>query len=188
MQILKVIVLILIMQSNYFIPTVHLTATDGLISYSSLYGGNAMSGVDDCTQLKFISCDSILNLLPSGGDYKGTVVVMDDGLSVFDWFNIEDATNANGLYLDIVAFVVPDENGTPVVYGDYGVRGRNAYPSISQILDILKNSDGNTGWSQLYGWGYVDLLESYLDAVDLGISIGNAGSGGGGCGSNCGLL
>ncbi len=88
------------------------------------YSGGTIAGVHDCSEFSMISCDSILNLLPSDGDYKGTLVVLDQGFSRNDWFNVEDTSNSNGFYLDIIGYVMPDGDDPdtePEVYGQAGV-------------------------------------------------------------------
>ncbi len=42
-------------------------------------------------------------------DYKGTVVIIDDGLSVNHWMNLENGYY--GITVDIVKYLVPTSNG-----------------------------------------------------------------------------
>ncbi len=54
-------------------------------------GANALD-VRDCldTALKYIGCDDWLPNVPSNGDYKGTIAIIEPGgISVSQWVNLE---------------------------------------------------------------------------------------------------
>ncbi|RMG23036.1 MAG: hypothetical protein D6732_25125 [Methanobacteriota archaeon] len=83
------------------------------VSEKNGFGGDTavQSDIEDCKDpaLVFVHCNLVLNDLPSDGDFKGTVVVMDDGLSVTDWREL--TSPLYGVDVDIVAYLTPDANG-----------------------------------------------------------------------------
>ena len=71
----------------------------------------AQTDIENCEDLAlvFVHCNLILGSLPSDGNFKGTVVIMDDGLSVTDWREL--TSPLYGVDVDIVAYLTPTPNG-----------------------------------------------------------------------------
>ncbi len=102
-----ILMIILLSPSLASVPQqMRMAEKDGKIGNTAV-----QTNIENCEDptLAFIRCNLILNSLPTDGDYKGTVVVMDDGLSVTDWQEL--TSPIYGVGVDIVAYLTPDSNG-----------------------------------------------------------------------------
>ncbi len=87
---------------------------DGFIGFTAI-----QSDIEYCQDavFLFVHCDMVLDSLPSDGDFKGTVVVMDDGLSVRDWQEL--TSPLYGIDVEILTYLTPDANeGVDVIHYD----------------------------------------------------------------------
>ncbi len=79
--------------SNWYVP-------QGVVG--TRLAGNAANCND--AALRYFGCDKWLPYAPANGDYKGTVVVMDDGLSVDQWVKLE--SGYYGFKVDIIKYLL----------------------------------------------------------------------------------
>ncbi len=79
---------------------------DGFIGFTAI-----QSDVVYCQDavFLFVHCDMVLDSLPSDGEFKGTVVIMDDGLSVRDWQELTSPLYC--INIEILAYLTKDFNG-----------------------------------------------------------------------------
>ena len=72
---------------------------------------SSIDGLRDCTDpaLVKIQCDEWLSYLPEDGNYGGTVLIFDDGLSVSNWQALENGFY--GMSVDIIGYLTPDDQG-----------------------------------------------------------------------------
>ncbi len=105
-----------------------------------------------CTDsaLKYINCDNWLQYVPDNGQYFGTIVVIDDGLSVGQWKDLEDRGILYWPYvghLDIIGVLTPDTNEKPRFYTDpntvtdaeLGYSGDDhAYKVMSALMTVAR--------------------------------------------------
>ena len=134
------------------------TGTPGTLATVQSVGG--------CTDpaLRYIGCDDWLSKAPSSGDdYKGTVVVIDDPLSVDQWKSIE-ATYSDGVRGDIIKYVYGVDtfyyNGIRYSYAK--TMGAKGVDSLSGVSD---STLGNTG--QAHGYSVTGILASVVRNVNV---------------------
>ncbi len=87
--------------------------------------GRVLTSVDslrDCTDpaLTKMKCNEWLPNAPSDGDYGGITVILDDGLSVTNWQDLE--SGFYGMAIDIIGYLTPDDEGNipDSLIGGYG--------------------------------------------------------------------
>ncbi len=109
--------------------------------------------------LVFVECQGWQLHIPSDYDYRGTVVVIDDGLSIDQWKKLENGYF--GFQVDIVRYVTPDVNGFPISFGDYG----------DDSLTGLDNSDlgyfSPNGVGQDHGFAVISALATIVPNVKI---------------------
>ncbi len=117
------------------------------------------NSVYECTDpaLTFIGCDWWIDVWKTKNvQYPGSIVVMDDGLTVNQWKTLEKA-RTNGYFVDIVKYVTLDDNGNVRFFGskgvddltsvtDYDLGGRgmlvtHTYDVISSLMTIAREVD-----------------------------------------------
>ncbi len=128
-------------------------------------------------EMKFLNCHLIQNNLPANGDYKGTTVIIDDGLSLNTWRKLEEN------FVDIVRYVTRDPiTGEVKEFGSKGkdcknlfsfVRGRFVRCSLLSKTAYLSSSDDTHGGMVTSAFGTIARgAEVIFIDLNLGDSLG----------------
>ncbi len=103
------------------------------------------TGLSTCTDsaMAYINCDDWLSYIPSDGEYFGTIVVMDSGLSVAQWKDLESQGYGQ---VDIIGVLSPNSAGGAKLYDD-----QNRYTDA----DLKYKSGQNHGFQVLSALGLI---------------------------------
>ncbi len=121
-----------------------MTISEVTIAQKNGVPGRVLSSVDslrDCTNPALIKmqCNDWLPYVPEDGNYGGTVLIFDDGLSVSNWQDLENGFY--GMSVDIVGYLTPDDQGN-IPNTLIGGVGQDTLQGITnEDLDFLPNGD-----------------------------------------------
>ncbi len=103
---------------------------NGYVGYDTPYN-NAYDICKVDSALQFIGCNYWIDMAPTDLNYRSTIVVIDDGLCVDQWKDLE--SGKFGFGVDIVKYLTPkDHIGTfeVITYGEYGRDNLNGITNI----------------------------------------------------------
>ncbi len=161
MQATKVHATMLILLLALPLPLFHQKRAGMFINGYSGYDANYSTAADVCTSdaaLQFIGCHNWISKVPSDYNYRGTVVVIDDGLCVDQWKALEN--KKLGFAVDVVKYLTPLKNiGTQWVtaFGDYG----------TDDLSNIDNSLLNCREGEEHGFRVISSLATVLPYVKV---------------------
>ncbi|RMG41499.1 MAG: hypothetical protein D6732_02385 [Methanobacteriota archaeon] len=101
----------------------------------------SVGSLRDCTDpaLVKMQCNDWLSHVPEDGNYGGTVLIFDDGLSVSNWQDLENGFY--GMSVDIVGYLTPDDQGN-IPNTLIGEIGQDTLQGITDAdLDYLGSDD-----------------------------------------------
>ena len=142
----------------------------GFMSNAIFYGNSiSIQDVASCNDklFDFIGCPT--GLVPADGDYKGTILVIDRGLSINQWLAIENTSNPGGMYLDIVKFVTKDSNGDYREIGGSGVDDLSAYTDAD--LNYVPGQDHGINVLGMIATIARKAKVVFVDALDAGFDL-----------------
>ncbi len=165
------------------------------IPYRQLVNVEKLAECKD-SALSYINCDDWLQYMPSDKNYFGTIVVVDDGLSVKQWKDLERRSySPDSGYLDIIGVLTPDANGKPKLYTDpnsvtdadlgytgdfHGYRVLSALMTIARgakviFVDASLNGHGfDMGKHEVWKWIYDNRSTYDIDIINFSWSVGAA--------------